>query len=203
MKKTGIFGVAVSIGILSFSGFYNLNNPPTTQPVEPAPVIEQDPSKQIAYKPSDKGFPRNLTKSEKDCLVENLYHEARGASKKGQEAVVYVVLNRAMSETRKYGASNNICDIVKAPYAFSWYDGTVKAIKNPTAWDKAVAVVESVLVSYSLKNSPVKDATHYVNKKKATAKSKWWKSNKMVHLAKLENHEFYKQKNEKVAIRKA
>ena len=149
------------------------------------------------------GYPRYLSKAEKECLVQNVYHEARGESIKGQIAVVYTTLNRSLSETRKYGATNNICDIVKAPNAFSWYDGTVKAITNPTAWNKAVAVVESVLVSYSLQNSPVKDATHYVNKKKATAKAKWWKSKKMVQLAQLDNHEFYKQKNEKVAIRKA
>jgi len=166
------------------------------------PIEEEAPEEQVSAVPPT-GYPRYLTKAEKTCLVENVYHEARGESIKGQIAVVYTTLNRSLSETRKYGASNNICDIVKAPNAFSWYDGTVKAIKNPTAWNKAVAVVESVLVSYSLKNSPVKDATHYVNKKKATAKAKWWKSKKMVQLALVENHEFYKQKNEKVAIRKA
>ncbi len=165
--------------------------------------VEEEPKVAEAPAVPPSGYPRYLSKAEKECLVQNVYHEARGESIKGQIAVVYTTLNRSLSETRKYGATNNICDIVKAPYAFSWYDGTVKAITNPTAWNKAVAVVESVLVSYSLQNSPVKDATHYVNKKKATAKVKWWKSKKMVQLAQLENHEFYKQKNEKVAIKKA
>lgn len=203
MKKTGIFGVTASISILAFAGFYNPNTPPTAQPVEPAPVIKQDPTKQIAYKPSAKGFPRYLTKSEKDCLVENLYHEARGESKKGQEAVVYVVLNRAMSETRQYGKSSHMCDIVKAPNAFSWYDGTKKVITDRDAWVQATGIVDKVLHSYSLKNSPVADATHYVNKKFATAKAKWWKSKKMTVLAAVGSHTFFKQKNEVIAMKRA
>ncbi len=193
MNKTVLVALgSAAVTSSLFIGGYLYNQ----EPIE-APAEEQ------VEKVPPTGYPRYLSKAEKECLVQNVYHEARGESIKGQIAVVYTTLNRSLSETRKYGATNNICDIVKAPYAFSWYDGTVKAITNPTAWNKAVAVVESVLVSYSLQNSPVKDATHYVNKKKATAKGKWWKSKKMVQLAKLENHEFYKQKNEKVAIRKA
>lgn len=148
------------------------------------------------------GFPRKLTVSEKECLALNLYHEARGEPVRGQEAVVYVVLNRAMSESRKYAKSNHLCDIVKAPAAFSWYTGgQMKPATNQSAYATAMEVVEHVINTYSYKNSPVGDATHYVNKKKATAKYKWWKSDKMEKLRSVGSHTFFKYKEEKVAIK--
>ena len=200
MKKTILVAGLATATILTTTGFYKF---PFTEQAPAPVVVQQDEGQKIAYKPSAKGFPRYLTKNEKDCLVENLYHEARGESIKGQSAVVYVVLNRALSETRKYGETSNMCDIIKAPKAFSWTIGSVKTVTDREAWDEASAVVDKVLRTYSLKNSPVADATHYVNKKIATAKAKWWKSKKMTVLAAVGSHTFFKQKNEVIAIKRA
>ena len=200
MKKTILVAGLATATILTTTGFMK---PSVVETVKPVAIVKQDPGQQVVYKSSTKGFPKNITRSEKQCLVENLYHEARGESIKGQSAVVYVVLNRALSETRKYGETSNMCDIIKAPKAFSWTIGSVKAVTDREAWDEASAVVDKVLRTYSLKNSPVADATHYVNKKIATAKAKWWKSKKMTVLAAVGSHTFFKQKNEVIAIKRA
>ncbi len=201
MKRTTLIALTATATVLASVGLYG----PDSVETNAVTVAETkvDPGQQIAYKPATKGFPRYLTRNEKNCLIENLYHEARGEPKKGQEAVVYVVLNRSLSETRKYGETRNMCDIIKAPKAFSWVGGTVKAITNRDAWVQASSIVDKVLVSYSLKNSPVADATHYVNKKTATVRAKWWKSKKMTVLASVGAHTFLKQKNEVIAIKKA
>jgi len=190
--------VITTTTIFATAGIYNLlsQNTPNS--------VALDPGKQIVYTPmGSKGFPKQITLDEKNCLIENVYHESRGETRKGQESIVYVVLNRSLSETRKYASTRNMCDIIKAPKAFSWVDAGVKTIDDEKAWNQAVAVVNKVLKSYSLKNSPVADATHYVNKQTATTKAKWWKSKKMTVLANVGSHTFLKQKNEIISFNKA
>jgi|TARA_B100001971_G_scaffold7277_1_gene5970 spore germination cell wall hydrolase CwlJ-like protein len=59
------------------------------------------------------------------CLVENIYYEARGESRRGKQAVAHVVLNRARSEQYP----NTICDVVWQKDQFSWTTpGTVNVI---------------------------------------------------------------------------
>ncbi len=47
-------------------------------------------------------------------LALNLYHEGRGESKKGQMAIVYVVMNRAEDKNK------TIKEVILEPYQFSW-----------------------------------------------------------------------------------
>lgn len=56
--------------------------------------------------------------SERDiqCLTDNLYHEARGESTRGQRLVAQVTLNR----TRHPDFPSTICDVVYQRYQFSW-----------------------------------------------------------------------------------
>lgn len=56
------------------------------------------------------------------CMARNLYHEARGQSRKGQIAVGHVVMNRVRH--RRY--PNTVCGVIKqgglkGPCQFSWY----------------------------------------------------------------------------------
>lgn len=202
MKLSEKIAVATATSLIAVAVFYNPNPQdkalelPATHPQK----ATQSPSNYTEVAISKKGFPRHITAGEKECLIETLYHEARGEPKQGQIAVVYVVLNRALSETRKYGKTSDMCDITRAPKAFSWYDGTKKIIADKDAWVSAMGVVDTVIQTYSLKNSPVADATHYVNTKMATTRTQWWKSNKMTILADVGAHTFFKQKNEVIAM---
>ena len=198
MKNTVIKVVITTATIFATAGIYNLLTQHTPN------SVAMDPGKQIVYTPmGSKGFPKQITLDEKNCLIENVYHEARGETRKGQESIVYVVLNRSLSETRKYASTRNMCDIIKAPKAFSWVSDQVKPIHDQQAWQQATRAVNKVLKYYSLKNSPVADATHYVNKQTATTKAKWWKSKKMSVLANVGSHTFLKQKNEIISFNKA
>lgn len=55
-------------------------------------------------------------KKEQDCLIEVLWHEARGEGLEGMKAVANVVLNRVNS--KHYGGT--ICDVVDQPKQFSY-----------------------------------------------------------------------------------
>ena len=64
---------------------------------------------------------------DKDCMILNVYHEARGESKAGQLAVMHVVMNRVQS----VDYPNTICDVVWQNRQFSWtQDGKSDRMKN-------------------------------------------------------------------------
>jgi len=58
----------------------------------------------------------DLSEDELGCLVENVYHEARGEGALGQAAVAYVTLNRVRSPDYP----DTICGVVWQPGQFSW-----------------------------------------------------------------------------------
>lgn len=72
-----------------------------------------------------------ISEKELNCMVDNLYHEARGEPEHGQRAVVQVVLNR-MADNRW---PDTICGVVYYPYAFSWvYEQPT--IQNKRLWEE-------------------------------------------------------------------
>lgn len=56
-------------------------------------------------------------KRERDCLVEALYHEARGESDQGVKAVLSVIHNR---KTSKIFKGDTYCKIIASPKQFSY-----------------------------------------------------------------------------------
>lgn len=157
----------------------------------------------MMYKPEsdfETGYPRQLAKSEFECLALNVYHESRGESIKGQEAVAYITLNRSLSENRKYGQSKHICDIIKADKAFSWYNKGFRWAKDRLTYKRIVKLVDRVVETYHVENSPVADATHYVNISAATTRNKWWNSSQMKKVGKIGSHTFFKYRNEQIAM---
>lgn len=84
-------------------------------------------------KPEDKKVkiitPKNKKRTQKDinkrkqieCLADNIYHESRGESIKGQVAVGFVTLNR----TKDQSFPDTVCGVVKEKKSgtcqFSWY----------------------------------------------------------------------------------
>lgn len=71
------------------------------------------------------------SKTELDCLTENIYHESRGEPVEGQIAVAATTLNRLMSD--RY--PDTVCDVVYEKGQFSWTNMN-KKIKKPKVYDR-------------------------------------------------------------------
>ena len=93
-----------------------------------------------------------LSKEDVVCLAQNVYHEARDQSERGQVAVTHVVLNRMKSD-RYPGTACKVIrqamwengQIVKDKCQFSWYcDGRPDVNPDrPTekdAWEKSLQI---------------------------------------------------------------
>ncbi len=102
------------------------------------------------------------------CLVDNIYHEARGESLRGQVAVAKVTLNRAKD--------SSICTEVYKYKQFSWtFKKVEQVVPDYTSYIAAHLALKS--------NFP---ATHY---HAISVKPVWAKSlNKLITI---ENHVFY------------
>lgn len=135
-------------------------------------------------------------KAERDCLAQNIYHEAMGESELGQRAVAYATINRTKDE--RYSPS--ICGVVhqavtdangkplKNKCQFSWYcDGKPDEIKDLEAYSKALAVATIVINTYGNSFDPTMGATMYHTD---DVKPEWRKS--FSKTTEIENHIFYK-----------
>jgi spore germination cell wall hydrolase CwlJ-like protein len=77
------------------------------------------------------------------CLELNLHFEARGEPLEGQKAVANVTINRAKSG--KF--PNTICEVVKQPFQFSWFNpkkNYEKVVVHPTLREIAYRSVLSI-----------------------------------------------------------
>jgi spore germination cell wall hydrolase CwlJ-like protein len=88
-----------------------------------------------------------IANSERLCLTQAIYHEARGESEKGQWAVANVIINRAMS--KKYPAS--LCGVVfqnadqgfhKCQFTFAC-DGKSDMGTERRAWNRAMRLASA------------------------------------------------------------
>ena len=130
------------------------------------------------------------------CLALNIYHEARGEPVIGQKAVAQVTMNRAGGDPDK------VCDVVFAPYQFSWANPLTLAPsqevrvqraeffmpKDETAW--TVAKILAVRAIEGSLMDVVGNADHYYNPRKANPR---W-ARKMEPVARVGNHRFLQSK---------
>jgi spore germination cell wall hydrolase CwlJ-like protein len=125
------------------------------------------------------------------CLAENVYHEARGESLAGQQAIAEVTLNRVASPL----FPDSICDVVheqrwdaiRKRYvgAFSWTE--LDSLRQPRgkAWEQALAVA---VASYDEREPPrVEGALFYHARYIEPA---WAKTKRPI--AQIGNHVFYR-----------
>lgn len=116
------------------------------------------------------------------CLAYNIYFEARDQSKKGQNAVAFVVINRVKSS--KF--PDTICKVIKQKHQFSWYrEETSAKIHNRSALVTAFKLAKHIL--YGKHKDPTNGALYYHN---LTVKPYW--ANKVKFITKIGNHLFYK-----------
>jgi len=113
------------------------------------------------------------------CMAQNIYHEARGESRKGQIGVAFVTINRV----KHSNYPDDICGVVhQGPTYTNWKgnewpipfqcqftwdcDGRSDDIENVNAWNESVKVAAVVMTG--LLTDPTHGATHYYNPKKAS-----------------------------------
>lgn len=128
-----------------------------------------------------------LSKGQLNCLAQNVYHEARGESPKGQEAVAWVTLNRVASKQ----FPDDICKVVNQKGQFSWtaLASVREKISEVRAWNAARKVAQKVVDDYMADASdPTKGATFY----HADSVSPSW-ADSMKQTAVIGDHIFYKQ----------
>lgn len=100
-------------------------------------------------------------KREVDCLAENIYHEARAESEKGQVAVALVTMNRVNDER----FPKKICEVVKqktnGTCQFSWYCMKVKLNKTSNDYQEALKTALHVYANYELIDDFTKGSLYY------------------------------------------
>lgn len=140
--------------------------------------------------------PTKITKLQKQYIAKAVFFEAHTESEEAKIAIIYVILNRMVSSNNEY-YGKNINAIIFKKNAFSWV-GKQKPHKDE--WKEYIPLVNKVVATYHIKNSPVKTATHFVNLKTRTTNHRWWKNKKMMFIAKIESHAFYKYDDEFISI---
>lgn len=116
------------------------------------------------------------------CMLKNIYHEARGDSVEGMQAVALVTLNRAKQQDK------TVCDVVYQRKQFSW-TMMPKLLRKPMTDNyDAVHRVASAAMSDKLVDF-TGGATHYHTKK---VKPYWAKA--LDKIGSVGAHIFYKGK---------
>lgn len=123
--------------------------------------------------------PVKHTKADTKCLADNIYHEARGESFRGQLAVAQVTINRFLSG--KHGKT--LCATVHEPKQFSWTTKKPR-VRDLRRWQDSYTVAQFMLSGTQLNNFP---AQFYHTRKV----NPLWNRDKFV-LQTINNHIFYK-----------
>ena len=92
--------------------------------------------------------------SEWQCMLKNVYHEARGEGVAGMQAVAAVTLNRAAQ------TSTSVCDTVYARKQFSWTN-TAKGRNKPITGDTATVYAVVAQAMSGTMQDITGGATHY------------------------------------------
>lgn len=94
-----------------------------------------------------------IASTERDCLAQAIYHEARGESAEGQLAVANIIVNRAVS--RRYPSS--LCGVVyqnadkgryRCQFTFAC-DGRADTPTERRAWARSQSLAEKVYARYA------------------------------------------------------
>jgi N-acetylmuramoyl-L-alanine amidase len=105
---------------------------------------------------------RDLSEDDLFCMVQNVYHEARGEDALGQAAVAHVTLNRVRSPAYP----DSVCGVVWQRDQFSWTnDGKSDRMMDLDAIGKAVDI--ALAASRGKIEDPTGGALHYFAHRKA------------------------------------
>lgn len=95
-----------------------------------------------------------------DCLTDAVYFEARGESKRGQQAVATVVLNRVKNPNFPKSVCGVVFQRASGGCQFSFAcDGSMRHGRDEDAWEQARRVAARALSGYVLRD--IGSATHF------------------------------------------
>jgi spore germination cell wall hydrolase CwlJ-like protein len=134
-----------------------------------------------------------LSASERLCLTQAIYHEARGESETGQWAVANVIINRAMS----HKFPTTLCGVVfqnadqgyhRCQFTFAC-DGKSDVGTEKAAWNRATKMAAAAYGEFKQGDRPgvIPDGALYYH---TTSVNPGW-SNKFKRVATIGAHEFY------------
>jgi len=113
------------------------------------------------------------------CMMETLYHEARGEGVQGMEAVASVVMNRAKRSKK------SVCSVVYERKQFSWLHVTK---------DKHIRgnIMNILSITHKALSGALVDVTHGATFYHATYVKPSWAKHKVMTV-KINNHIFYRE----------
>ena len=169
MKKRNTYlkyGIAIVAGVATAGIFEFFQLPETSGLMSRQPddhhsihLVVDRPSDD----PSDDHHPvRELLFAEYDsaleCMALNIYHESRGETIVGQQAVAWVTLNRMVHSRWP----DTVCDVVWQRSQFSWTgDGLSDYPGDTQAYITAVNVAEDIMLNYYYYDDPTDGAVFY------------------------------------------
>lgn len=119
-----------------------------------------------------------------ECLAVNIYHEARGEPKLGQELVAQVVVNRM----NKKWWPETACGVIRQAYQFSWtHDGKSDQVVDMGAYKEAYLIAIEYL--RLKKQADVPHASQIVNYHNHTVNPNW---TNMTPVQAKGKHQFYR-----------
>ena len=134
-----------------------------------------------------------LSNSEKLCLTQAIYHEARGESETGQWAVANVIINRAMS----HKFPTTLCGVVfqnadqgfhRCQFTFAC-DGKSDMGTETGAWNKAQKMAQVAYKEFKQGDTPGVIPTNALYYHTVSVNPNW--SDKFKRVATIGAHEFY------------
>lgn len=139
------------------------------------------------------GHPRYVVlRMEMECLVHNIYREARSEPYEGQLMVAYVHAQRREANRPDWGG-NTYCGTMSHPFQFSWYNDKRLRFaqpRNEKALETARAVVNQVTAGWKPQGELAR-AQYYLYQRASSQRSICWFRRSLVLVGKVGNHEFY------------
>lgn len=128
-----------------------------------------------------------------NCMIENVFMEARGEDNHGKLLVASVVMNRV----KHNNWPSTICGVIHQPSQFSW----TRNKNNRQVFNQAKRkvtteyrnAVSTALYATILKGKPVTDATYFYAPAVVKNPPDWSRSKKFKLVEKHQNHYFFKQ----------
>jgi N-acetylmuramoyl-L-alanine amidase len=126
-------------------------------------------------------------------LALNVYYEARGEPRLGQEMVAYITVMRSKADRPMWGG-NTILGVIYKKFQFSWtLDSDRKAPFGP-AWDQAIEVSMEVLRGeFTPPAGLLGGAVYYMNPRTASYKEKCRMATHYRQVGVVGDHYFYSE----------
>jgi spore germination cell wall hydrolase CwlJ-like protein len=129
-----------------------------------------------------------MVRQESKCLAENIYHEARNQSTRGQLAVASVTMNRVYNQR----FPNDVCSVVyqknRRGCQFTWLCKGRKVDPRDPLFQEKYELAQMILKG-EIRIGKLNDALYY----HTTRVRPWWAGH-MEYIGQIEDHKFYTER---------